>query len=117
MIFPRRSWLWLLAGFAAGQLCAQPAPKLPPVPPPMPGAQSPVDIFRKLLAQSPAEQKQFLADRSPETQRRILAKLREYESLKPDQRELRLRATELRWYLLPLLNAPATNRAMQLAAV
>lgn len=117
MIFPRRGWLWLLAGFAAGQLCAQPPPPLPSALPPVPGAQSPVDIFRELLARSPAEQKQFLADRSPETQRRILAKVREYESLKPDQRELRLRATELRWFLLPLLNSPATNRAAQLALV
>ena len=113
MIFPRRGWLWLLAGFAASQLLAQTTPKLPP----LPAAQSPVDIFRQLLTLSPAEQKQFLADRSPETLRRILAKLREYESLKPDQRELRLRATELRWYLLPLLNSPATNRATQLSAV
>jgi hypothetical protein len=76
-----------------------------------------VDLFRKLLAMTPAGQKDFLTDKSPEHQKRILAKVREYESLKPDQRELRLRVTELHWYLSPLLTAPATNRAEQLAAV
>jgi hypothetical protein len=79
--------------------------------------QSPVDLFRQLLAMTPAEQKELLANRPPEHQRRILAKVREYESLRPNQRELRLRATELRWYLLPLLQMPPTNRAPQLAAI
>lgn len=79
--------------------------------------QSPVQLFRELLARTPNEQREFLSDRSPHDQRRILAKLREYESLKPNQRELRLRATELRWYLWPLLTAPATNRTAQLAAI
>src|SRR5262249_1200132 len=32
-------------------------------------------------------------------------------------RELRLRTTELRWYLMPLLNMPAANRAEQLKLV
>ena len=35
----------------------------------------------------------------------------------PDGRELRLRATELRWYLVPLLRAPPDQRAAQLALV
>jgi len=41
----------------------------------------------------------------------------EYESLKPDERQLRLRVTELRWYLWPLMTAPATNRAALLARI
>lgn len=91
---------------------------LPAVQPPASGVvRSPVQLFRELLALTPAEQREFLADRSPEQQRRILAKLREYESLRPNQRELRLRATELRWYLWPLLTTPATNRTLQLNAV
>jgi hypothetical protein len=48
---------------------------------------------------------------------RILAKVREYEALDPNERELRLRATELRWYLLPLLHESPTNRAARLAAI
>ena len=52
-----------------------------------------------------------LTNRPPEVRAQILAKVREYESLKPDDRELRLSVTELRWYLWPLMAGPATNRA------
>ncbi len=93
---------------------SRPGPPLPPVPAP---PKSPVSFFRELLAMTPIERKQFLADRPPETQKLLLAKVREYESLKPDQRELRLRATELRWYLWPLMSTPATDRTAQLAAI
>jgi len=89
----------------------------PATPPPPPTAKSPVDTFRELLAMNLAERKQFLADRSPENRRQILAKLRQYEALRPDERELRLKVTELRWYLLPLLRTPATNRLDRLAAI
>ncbi len=82
--------------------------------PPVPQVKSPVESFRELLVLSPEERKAAMADRPPETQRQILAKVREYLSLKPDERELRLRATELHWYLLPLLSTPATNRDAQL---
>lgn len=78
---------------------------IPPVP------KSPVEFFRELLAKSREEQQKWLADRPPEARKQLLAKIREYKVLKPDQRDLRLKATELRWYLWPLLNAPATNRA------
>jgi predicted Fe-S protein YdhL (DUF1289 family) len=64
-----------------------------------------------------AERKLALTNRSPESRSQILAKVREYESLKPDDRELRLRVTELRWYLRPLMTAPATNRAARLALI
>ncbi len=117
MKLPRRGWLWLVTALIASPLFAQASTNLPPALPPLPTAQSPVDIFRTLLALPPAEQKQYLATRTPETRQRILAKLREYESLKPDPRELRLRATELRWFLMPLLNSPAPNRAAQLALI
>jgi hypothetical protein len=43
--------------------------------------------------------------------------VREYESFPPDDRELRLRVTELHWYLRPLMTTPATNRASQLARI
>src|SRR5882672_922140 len=85
--------------------------------PPLPTAKSPVDTFRELLAMNLAERKQFLADRSPENRRQILAKLRQYEALRPAERDLRLKVTELRWYLLPLMRAPATNRLALLAAI
>jgi len=85
-------------------------PQIPPV-------RSPVDFFRELLAKSSAERLEFLTNRPPESRKLILAKVREYEVLKPEQRDLRLLVTELHYYLLPLMNTPATNRASQLALI
>jgi hypothetical protein len=79
--------------------------------------QSPVDFFRQLLAMTPDERDIFLTNRTPEIRARILAKVREYEALDPNERELRLRATELRWYLMPLLRESPTNRAARLGAI
>ena len=90
---------------------------MPPESPPQPPSQSPISFFRELLAMNATERKQALTNRSPEGQKLILAKVREYQSLPPDERELRLRATELRWYLLPLMNTPATNRPAKLAMI
>jgi hypothetical protein len=92
-----------------------PAP--PESPPPEPVARSPISYFRELLAMTAGERRQALTNRSPETQAQILAKVREYESLKPEERELRLQVTELRWYLRPLMASPATNRAVQLSQI
>jgi hypothetical protein len=83
----------------------------------IPKAVTPVDFFRQLLAMEAGERARSLADRPPESQRLILAKVREYESIKPDEREIRLRATELRWYLRPLMSMPATNRTASLALI
>jgi hypothetical protein len=77
----------------------------------------PVDTFRELLAMSASERNQALTNRSLVSQRMIQSKIQEYLALSPEMRELRLRATELRWYLVPLMNAPATNRTAQLAAI
>jgi hypothetical protein len=85
--------------------------------PPLPLARSPISFFRELLAKNPAERVQALTNRTPELQAQILAKVREYESLKPEDRELRLRVTELRWFLWPLMTAPVTNRAAMLAII
>jgi len=72
--------------------------------------RSPVDSFRELLAMNPGERKQSLAGRAPQTQSQILAKIREYESLGPNQRELRLKGTELYFWLAPLMNTAASKR-------
>jgi hypothetical protein len=90
------------------------APSLPPLPP---TPRSPISFFRDLLAMNAAERTQALTNRPPESQKQILAKVREYESLPADERELRLRVTELRWYLLPLMTGPATNRPAQLTLI
>ena len=133
MIRLRQACGWLVAAFAAGQfavfpLAAETTPNVPASsgllsvpanlpPPPLSQAKSPVDLFRELLAMKPAEQENFLTNRPPAARAHILAKVHEYEALDPDERELRLRATELRWYLLPLLHESRTNRTAQLAAI
>ena len=85
--------------------------------PPMPKLQSPVTFFRQLLLMTTLERNNSLSNRPPEARAKILAKVREYEVLGPNARELRLRATELRWYLTPLLRAPADTRETRLAQV
>jgi hypothetical protein len=79
--------------------------------------KSPVDFFRQLLAMTPDERDDFLTNRPPEIRARILAKVGEYEALDANERELRLRATDLRWYLTPLLRDPSTNQAARLAQI
>jgi hypothetical protein len=110
-----------LSLFAACALRAQPAPP-PGAPagrgaPPLPVPRSPVDYFRRLLALSPADRDKALADKSAAQRRALEAKLREYEGLSPTDRELRLRATELRWYLLPLLQMKPAQRRVLLEQV
>jgi hypothetical protein len=113
---------WLVAGSSLAQPSGSPAPApaSPPsiITPPVPSAaKCPVDTFRELLAMTESERNQFLTNRSLVSQRMIQAKIKDYLELSPETRELRLRATELHWYLAPLMNAPATNRAAQLAAI
>jgi Protein of unknown function (DUF3106) len=79
--------------------------------------KSPVALFRELLAMNPAQREQAIASRAPGTQKRILEKLNEYELLPPELRDLRLRETELRWYLRPLMDEPRANRTNALAQV
>ena len=84
---------------------------------PPPANRCPITFFRGLLTMTVAERTQALTNRSPESRAQILAKVHEYQSLEPDERELRLQVTELHWYLLPLMTAPATNRPAELAAI
>jgi hypothetical protein len=123
---------WWLALFSAAQMAVSPVsaqdstgipapakPLLIPanIMPPLPQALSPVNFFRQLLAMTPQERANYLTNRPPEIRDRILVKVREYLALGPDERELRLNATELRWYLLPLLRESPANRDPRLAQV
>jgi Protein of unknown function (DUF3106) len=119
-----RGWLAALAvaGFtfsAAAQNAVNPAPAppTPSIPAAIMPPPSPVDYFRKLLAMPPEEREKALAGKPPEIRARILAKVNEYALLDPRESESRLRATELRWYLMPLLRAAPTDRAARLALV
>jgi hypothetical protein len=86
--------------------------------PPIPVVtNSPVQLFRRLLAMSDGEREQFLAARSPESQAIIRGKLKEFVALPADAREARLQSLELRAWLLPLMNMPPANRAAYLEAL
>jgi hypothetical protein len=94
-----------------------------PVPPPITTKsgitvpKSPVAKLRQLLAMNRQEQEEFLADKSEAEKLEIIAKIEEYKALPPDERELKLKATELRWYLRSFITTPQTNRSALLASV
>ena len=85
--------------------------RLPPLPP------SPIAFFRKLLAASPPERVQTLAGYSAVHRQSLEAKLKEYAALKPEDRELRLRVLEVRWYLLPLMRMDPSRQIEALPGV
>lgn len=93
------------------------APFIPPLAPPVPTVKSPVDSFRTLLVMPATDRKEHLASRSADVQKKLVEKIREYQGLSPDERELRLKVTELRWYLKPLMAVPATNRDAQVKLI
>ena len=79
--------------------------------------KTPVDYFRALLALPENEREQALASK-PESQRiQIQGKLREYETMPPEERESRLRAAQLHWYFEPLVTMPPGTRVTHLAAI
>lgn len=124
----RQSLLLLTAWLAVFSVSAQPSPIPARVPASLENSNSlmlltpslppsPVTLFRNLLAMSVPERASFLTNRPPQIRASILAKVREYQAMPPDERELRLQATELRWYLMPLLHDSSTNLNMLLARV
>jgi len=124
-----RLWLICLAsGLAGFTAVADTTPMAisPPVrqktaiqkpPLPLPTAVSPVALFRRLLDMSEPEREKYLTNRPPEVRVALRAKIREYLAMNADDRELRLRATELRWRLMPLLRVAPADRGPQLALV
>lgn len=108
----RRTIFALAVALYSLPLLSQPAANGPAL-----AAKSPVAMFRELLAMSPEQRKEAIALRPPDIQKRILEKLDEYQNLPAEVRELRLRETELRWYLRPLMDEPRTNRAPLLAQI
>jgi len=79
--------------------------------------KSPVALFRDLLAMNPTQREQAISSYAPGTQKRILEKLEEYELYPQELRDLRLRETELRWYLRPLMDEPREKLTNSLAQV
>lgn len=99
------------AGLAVPALAATNAPGVPTL------APSPVKVFREVLVMSAAEREDFLLIRPPGIREPLEAKIREYLAMPPDERELRLQATELRHYLLQVMSQPATNWPALLAQI
>ena len=94
------------------------SPSPAPVVPPLPSAtRSPIDYFRELLEASPADREKLLAGRSVEHRKVLENSLRAYQALTPDERELRLRTMDLRFYLSSFLRTAPSNRADRLQLV
>lgn len=81
------------------------------------GSSSPVAFFRKLLDAAPNDRTKLLASRNLAARNRILEKVSEYEALAPEERELRLEATELSYYLVPLMRMPPSTRAAEMSKI
>lgn len=84
-----------------------------PVEPPMP--PSPIAEFRGWLKQSPEQRKIALARRSPKSREMLERKIVEYSGLPADERERRLSASEMQWYLKRLIpmSGPERERALK----
>lgn len=79
--------------------------------------RNPVAAFRILLAMRSDARTTELAAKPARLREVLTTRLREYDTLTPAEREARLRATELRYYLNPLLTTIPATRATQLATV
>jgi hypothetical protein len=101
--------LFLLS--ASGLLAAEPDGAMPPLPP------SPVVEFRAWLKLPPEGRATALALRSPESRKVLEEKLREYEALPAVERERRLCAVELHWYLQQLITMNKADREDALTQV
>jgi hypothetical protein len=83
----------------------------------LPGSKTAAELFRELLAMSPDERAQALADRSPQQRSYLEGRLREYQALPLEERELRLKQLELTCHMDILMRLAPTNRAARLKAV
>jgi hypothetical protein len=82
-----------------------------------PAPRNPVAAFRILLAMRSDARANELAAKPARVREVLTTRLREYDTLTAAEREARLRATELHYYLNPLLNTIPATRATQFAAV
>jgi hypothetical protein len=90
------------------------ARRIPPAPP---GTRTAADTFRELLAMTPAERTQALANRNEYQRQYLQDRLREYEALSPEIREERLRQLELKCYLPDLMKLPPAKRGQRLETI
>ena len=81
------------------------------------GERNPVTVFRTLLALRTDARTTELAAKPARLREVLTTRLRESDTLPLAEREARLRATELRFHLNPLLTPTPDARAARLAAV
>ncbi|HUR45940.1 MAG TPA: DUF3106 domain-containing protein [Candidatus Saccharimonadales bacterium] len=81
-------------------------PALPSVP------KTGVALFREMLGMTPAQRETALASFSENKRKTIASRLKEFDALQPDEREMRLERMKLRSSLIPLLSAPPAQRKM-----
>lgn len=98
--------------FLAGLLAA-PVPAAEEAVANFPLPPSPVEEFRHWLVMPAERLDAAMADRPIEKRSVLLRKVNYYKSLGYAERERRLELVELRWYLSPLLAAPAEEREQQ----
>ena len=80
------------------------APAVPPMP------RSPIEDFRRWLDLPQADREKELAAYSEAKREVLRRKLETYEQMPAAERDYRLRALELRWYLQPLMNTAPEER-------
>ena len=106
-----RLFILSLVVAALGRAQAADAPALPPIP------RSPIEDFRRWLDMPQADREKELAGYTEAKREVLRRKLLAYEQLPAAERDYRLRALELRWYLRPLLNLPAPERGNYLQII
>ena len=120
--FRVRSTGWLMLVLISGGVSAVAQgqrPPLPGTPKPPSGelSRSPFQGFRELLASSPTEREEFLRSKSEVHRKHLEARLKEFDPLPASERELRIKMMELRWFLVPLIALPPSNRVERLSRV
>ena len=84
-----------------------------PAPPGMPAVpKTGVALFQEMLGMSSAEREAKLASFSEGKRKTIASRLKEFDALQPDEREMRLERMKLRSSLIPLLSAPPAQRTL-----
>lgn len=76
--------------------------------------QSPVSHFRTILLKEKSERESFVIRQTPPVQSVLRRKIKEYEAMPATEREFRLTATELHYYLDPIFvdNRPVSTQSI-----
>ena len=80
-------------------------------------AKAGFEYFRQLLAASPEERQNLLANRRPGDRQVLLNGLNKYDRMGPEERAYNLRLMELRFHLRNLMSVAPSNRAARLRQV